>query len=411
MLGALLFFALVLVAIGPALIFISGFAELSARVEADLNHGADKISEYIAGQSDKWRFLSEKINSVIESSSAGRRNYSYRVLDRSNNVIVDRVAFSALISITRTTSLSDGINPVGRFELSHSLGPVLAETAIAAVAGLFLSGILTYLFIRTVLRFINATLQQAANNEKKMRYMEKLTSLGLLVGGIAHNFNNLLQPIRLLSETTMDSFPEHSRMHKNLKVINYSADQASKLVGQIMEVSRQDSPKTENLELRDVIERVLDLVRPTMPPSITMKNRLASVGGRVLVDRVQIESVILNLISNAIDSIDGKKGEIEIAISREDIQSIRATELIHLEPGDYMKITITDTGIGMSAETQSRIFEPFFSTKEGRGGTGLGLSTALSIIARHRGGIEVESGVGKGTAFHVYLPLVEENAA
>ena len=238
-----------------------------------------------------------------------------------------------------------------------------------------------------------------------------MDSLGTLVGGIAHNFNNLLLPIMTLTSVTLKKLPRESKERKDLESIITACEQAKDLVNRVMVFSRYDRLDKKEVHIHEIIEECLLLLRSTVPASVKITQHLEPVPDKISVDPSQIQTVMINLVSNAVDAMDRKNGEIEIALSRVHVDDSLEDTLPGLETGPYAKLTVADDGPGMDEKTLSRIFDPFFTTKEVGKGTGLGLSTAFGIITRHGGSIRATSVPGRGSTFDVYLPLVEEKAA
>ncbi|MCR4379245.1 MAG: PAS domain S-box protein [Rhodospirillales bacterium] len=245
--------------------------------------------------------------------------------------------------------------------------------------------------------------------ERALRYAQKIDSLGNLAGGIAHNMNNLLLPILSLTEMTLRDLPEDSRAHKRLGKVVEAATEGKALVQQIMDFSRRsgEDDQAEVADLRDIIINALDLVLVSVPSSIDVTQDLDEPGLRVAVNRGQITTVIMNVISNAVDAFEGRTGKLTFSISAADITKQETGLTSKLHPGRYGKLTITDTGTGMDAQTLERVFDPFFTTKEVGQGKGLGLSTAYSIVEKYKGLITIFSAPQVGTTVTIYLPLVD----
>jgi len=238
-----------------------------------------------------------------------------------------------------------------------------------------------------------------------LTHHNKMESLGHLAGGMAHNLNNLLQPILILGQMTKDSLEEGSREHQNLEVICRAGGSAKELVERISAFSRQQGLNRESLEMFAIVREGLSLIDSTVPASITLKQDLDRSTGRVLVDKAQIQTVLMNLVANAVDAMKGRTGVLSISLAPATIDDSAALSIPGLGNGEYAKLTIADTGPGIDDETLNRIFDPFFTTKGIGMGTGLGLSSAFGIIQKHGGSIRALSEPGAGAAFEVYLPL------
>jgi len=241
--------------------------------------------------------------------------------------------------------------------------------------------------------------------QRDLSHHNKMESLGHLAGGIAHNLNNMLQPILILGQMTKDALDNKSREHQNLEVICQAGASAKELVERISAFSRQQGLIRERADIFKIVHNDLSLIGSTIPPSITVTQDLDENTGFVFVDATQIQTVLMNLVANAVDSMEGQNGELRISLSRTTVDENSAHFIAGLEDGNYAKLTIADTGNGMDQETLSRIFDPFFTTKEFGEGTGLGLSSALGIIQKHGATILAVSEPNIGTTFDVYLPL------
>ena len=191
-----------------------------------------------------------------------------------------------------------------------------------------------------------------------------------------------------------------------LTKITKGAERAQDLVAQIMSFSRQDEGTPGNIDTYALVQDSMDLLRSVAPSTIEIIERFDRDVGEVLADKAQIESVIMNLVSNAFDAMEGKPGRLEILLSPVELEKDDTGSDADLKEGRYANLRIIDTGAGMDEECMKRIFDPFFTTKKVGVGTGLGLSSAYGIVSNHGGSIKVSSKLGVGTTFDVYLPLI-----
>ncbi len=247
--------------------------------------------------------------------------------------------------------------------------------------------------------------------EQQLVHHHKLKSLGDLAGGLAHNLLNLLQPILMLSEQIREKFPEGSKDRKKFDVIISATSQAAELVNRIRLFGREGEVVEERFDIAEPIDQALDLVSSTLTSNVTIVKNVDGKTGFVIADRAQMETVLLNLARNALHAIGNMEGELNVSLMKASVGRFGDTSVPALEPGNYAKITIADTGEGIDEETLERIFDPFFTTKDLGIGTGLGLSSAYGIINRHGGVITVTSQLNKGSTFDVYIPLGEEETA
>ncbi|MEW6756196.1 MAG: PAS domain S-box protein [Candidatus Latescibacterota bacterium] len=255
-------------------------------------------------------------------------------------------------------------------------------------------------------------LQVLAAKEEQLRQAQKMESLGLLAGGVAHDFNNLLTIIKGYGQILAKSAALGPAERASLGEIDWAAERAAGLVRQLLAFSRQQVTQPQVLDLNQIIEGVIKMLGRLLGENIELVTGLDPQIGRVKADPGQLEQVLVNLAVNARDAMpEGGKLTIETAAVELDVD--QHLELLcscgKMEPGAYVRLRVSDTGIGMDAATRSRIFEPFFTTKEMGRGTGLGLSVVYGIVVRANSGhIGVYSQPGEGTTFQIYLPRVEE---
>ncbi len=243
--------------------------------------------------------------------------------------------------------------------------------------------------------------------EDQLRHSQKLEAVGQLAGGVAHDFNNLLAVIQGYGQfLARRSAPEDTK-RQDVDQILFAADAASALTRQLLAFSRQQVMKLEVLDPNAVIRELEKMLRRLIGEDIEYIAVLDASVGRVKADVGQVQQILMNLVVNARDAMpNGGKLTLETTdcVLGEDYERTHAG----VTPGEYVAISVTDTGTGMDAETQARIFEPFFTTKGLGKGTGLGLSTVYGIVQQSGGHVWVYSEVGRGTTFRIYLPLVEE---
>lgn len=244
--------------------------------------------------------------------------------------------------------------------------------------------------------------------EQRLRQSQKMEALGHLAGGIAHDFNNLLGVILGNAEILQDCALKGDVPPRAVQRIREAAKSAVSLIDQLLAFSRRQSLKSSVLNLNDIVEHEGRLLRDLIRESITLDMRLDPAAGSVRGDRGQIEQVILNLAVNARDAMS-RGGTLTIETANIDIHDGHFAGAGRVDPGRYVMLAVTDTGAGMDAETQSRMFEPFYTTKER--GTGLGLATVGGIVAQSGGYISVHSKVGHGTTIRILFPRAEEQPA
>jgi signal transduction histidine kinase len=242
---------------------------------------------------------------------------------------------------------------------------------------------------------------QRQSLEEKLRHRERIATVGTLAGGIAHEFNNILTPILLYTQTALEEIPASSPSASDLRRVIAAANRARSLVTRILTFSRQmESGEKSLVRLGPIIEEVLALLRAIVPPNVEIVSELSSDVPAVLGDVSLIHQLAMNLCTNAYQAMRATEGRLTVAFTR---RLERFDE--RLPPGDYVELTIADTGHGMDAKTKARIFEPFFTTREVGEGTGLGLSVALGIATSMNASILVDSELGAGTTFRVCFPV------
>jgi PAS domain S-box-containing protein len=247
--------------------------------------------------------------------------------------------------------------------------------------------------------------------ESQLFQSQKMETLGTLAGGIAHDFNNLLTGILGYQDLALDTVPENDPARNYLAVAREASLRARELVDQILTFSRQADSEKVPVNLAQVVEDARRFLRATVPATIRIEVEIVPECGPVLADATQIHQVLLNFGFNATHAMRSTGGTMRIALEPVTLDDTAAAALNHLDPGRYLKLTFSDTGHGMDAETCKRIFDPFFTTKEVGQGTGLGLSVVHGIIQAHRGTIVVQSTPGHGATFTLYLPEAQVDSA
>jgi PAS domain S-box-containing protein len=242
--------------------------------------------------------------------------------------------------------------------------------------------------------------------EDQLRQSQKMESLGTLAGGIAHDFNNILSAIIGYTELTLKIVPEKSKAKSNLKRVLAASDRATELIKHILAFSRKSEKERKPIWLNKVVDDVLKLMRSTLPTTIEIRQHIPQMKNPVLANKAEIHQVVINLCTNAGHAMSKKGGVLQIDLKEINVKH-NTIDRIHLEPGTYQQLTISDTGHGMPPEIMERIFEPYFTTKKEKG-TGMGLSVVHGIVKSYGGNITVYSEPGIGTTFHIFLPVCQE---
>lgn len=244
---------------------------------------------------------------------------------------------------------------------------------------------------------------QRVKLKQELRHAQKMESIGQLAGGIAHDFSNLLMPIIVYSEMILKDLSLQDPRYKQAKYIWDAADKAKNLAKQLLAFGRKQVLEMKTLDVNHVLANFQSMLRRTIREDIDIQFFPCDKPCIFRGDISQIEQILINLAVNAQDAMP-EGGTITIKTEVLQVTEIGEEEITDLTPGRYVVIEFIDTGTGMDAETASRVFDPFFTTKKLGKGTGLGLSTAFGIAKQHGGNIVVNSRLGKGTCFKVYLP-------
>jgi PAS domain S-box-containing protein len=245
-------------------------------------------------------------------------------------------------------------------------------------------------------------------SEEALRRSEKLESIGLLAGGLAHDFGNLLTPILGHADLLERKLPPDSPQRSNLAAICTAAKRARELVEQLLVVSGRGDFQPRPIAIDELIGEAVDVLEPLLPTDVQLRTEIAPGLSPVAGDALQLRQVVLNLVGNAGEALSESGGTIVVRALGVDVDEEQAAVLALRESvdlGPAVLLEVEDDGPGMDATTRSRLLEPFFTTKPS--GRGLGLASVVGIIRRHRGGIEVDSNPGRGTIFRILLPLAD----
>lgn len=239
--------------------------------------------------------------------------------------------------------------------------------------------------------------------EARLAQSQKMDAIGQLTAGIAHDFNNLLSVIRNYTLFVMEDLEDQSLV-EDLQQVTSAADGAARLVKQLLAFSRKEIVSPEVVDMNSLVASAAQMLTRTIGEHIDLNLRLSPGAGAALVDPGQLEQLLINLCVNARDAMSSG-GTLTIETTNVDVSPSMAATRPGLEPNTYVVLSVSDTGHGIPDEVQERIFEPFFTTKERGAGTGLGLATAYGIVKQAGGFIDLESKVGQGAAFKVFLPV------
>ncbi len=243
--------------------------------------------------------------------------------------------------------------------------------------------------------------------EAQLQQAQKMEAVGRLAGGVAHDFNNLLTVITGRAHMLLTRLKPGEPMHRDVELIQKTSQRAVALTSQLLAFSRKQVVQPRVVGLGPVVADLAPMLQRMIGEDLELSVGPVEGSGRVKVDPSQMQQVLMNLMVNARDAMPGG-GRITVSIRDVEVNETTAFGQANLPPGPYVTLAVSDTGTGMSAETAAHIFEPFFTTKDQGKGTGLGLSTVYGIVEQSRGHIEVQSELGRGTTFTIYLPRVAE---
>ncbi len=260
---------------------------------------------------------------------------------------------------------------------------------------------------------INNTGQKKEEEEKRnltvqLQHSQKMEAIGTLAGGIAHDFNNILGAIIGYTEMARDDSPHDSQAAKDLDKVLEASTRATDLVKQILSFSRQDETEFILLQPANVLNKTITMLRPTLPSTIEITQDIDSATNLIFADPTQIHQILMNLCTNAFHAMEETGGNLDISLKEIDLCREDIAHELHADTGTFIQLSVSDSGPGMTQEVKDKIFDPYFTTKGVGKGTGMGLSIVHGIIKSYGGFITLSSEPGKGTSFHIFLPVVSE---
>ncbi len=253
--------------------------------------------------------------------------------------------------------------------------------------------------------------EENAKLQTQLIQAQKMEAVGTLAGGIAHDFNNILSVILGYSEMAIEDAPPGTKYQKDLDKVLTAAVRARELVKQILAFSRQTKIERHPLRIQPLIMEGLKMLRSSIPTTISIVEDIDAESGVILADPTQIHQILMNLCTNAYQAMEAKAigGILKVSLQTNLIDSGDQKTLLHINPGEYVELIVADTGVGLHPDIIGKIFDPYFTTKESGKGTGMGLAIIHGIMKDYGGTITVESQLGKGTAFHVYFPVLQSD--
>jgi PAS domain S-box-containing protein len=265
----------------------------------------------------------------------------------------------------------------------------------------------------TIFRDITDYLQAVSEKEKAQAYLmhaEKMEAIGTLAGGIAHDFNNILSSIIGFAELALDEVKKGTTLEDSLQEVHAAGKRAKELVNQILAFARQADEEKSPVQPARIAKEVLKFIRSAIPATIAIRQEIAS-DALIMGDATQVHRVLMNLCTNAAQAMEDTGGVLTVGLQEVSVDKRHVLRRVGLKPGDYIEIAVSDTGVGIAPDNIGSIFEPYFTTKVPGEGTGMGLAMVHGIVESYGGKITVESRLGKGATFKIYLPVTGKRSA
>ncbi|OGD18394.1 MAG: hypothetical protein A2W03_06705 [Candidatus Aminicenantes bacterium RBG_16_63_16] len=331
----------------------------------------------------------ESVNRLPRDRAVGRSYFEFLSGDPSTVVVREAVVKGQAWHGHSTRSIAGG-RPV---ELEITISPA------ADPSGKIIGGLVT-----------EKDVTQENALQRQVRQSQKMEALGTLAGGITHDFNNILSTIFINTELAMLDLDPTNPARRSLPLVLQAANRGKELVKQIITFSRQREWDRKPLEVAPIVKEGMKFLHSTVSKDITIHETIASDCGPVLADPSQVHQILVNLCQNAALAMAGCPGHLEVKLEPIEVDTALAARHPDLKPGPYVRLTVADTGCGMTAELMERIFEPFFTTRKHGEGSGLGLAVVHGIVKSYYGAITVYSEPGKGSVFNVYIPRLAGEA-
>lgn len=396
------------------LIGITGLVVFYVRMSRQMNKRA-AVEEQLRRQTEEWQNTFDAIPDIITLQDSEMRiiranKATYEFFEATPDELIGSACYSLFHEETGTCpncpdcreigSIADGYRDKYRHcgTAEHKLLENFFHICSAPV--LDEQGELQYLV------YIARDITDKKKLEEELFQARKMEAIGTLAGGIAHDFNNILAAILGYTEIIQLSLPKDSPLEHDLQQIILAGNRAGDLIKQILTFSRKKQQRKEELHINRTVRDALKMMRSSLPTTIDIQEDIDEQCGLVFADPTNIHQIILNLFTNAFHAVGKKQGTLHLGLKPVVLSAERVADKPGVQAGSFVELTVRDNGQGMDEITMSRIFDPYFTTKEQGAGTGLGLAVIHGIVEDCNGFIEVASVVGQGAAFHVFLPTI-----
>ena len=252
------------------------------------------------------------------------------------------------------------------------------------------------------------TEKEKINLESRLQQAQKMEAIGTLAGGIAHDFNNILSIIIGYTQLAKEDVPEGSDVGEKLEKVLIGGNRAKELVQQILTFSRQEETERFPLEPASIVKQTIQMLRETLPTTIEIEKYVQQDCGLILADPTQLNQILLNLCTNAFHAMEDSGGKLDISLRETNLSSEDLRHEPKVQAGPFIRLSVSDSGPGIPIEIRSKIFDPYYTTKETGKGTGMGLSIVHGIVKSYGGFISLYSEIGQGSSFHVFLPVIKK---